>query len=344
MWSLQRDFDQVVDACEDVWPRLRGARLFVTGGTGLIGRWMLETLRAADLRHGLDLQATLLTRSPAAFASKAPHLADHPGWRLVQGDVIDFVGPPGDFTHVIHGATDASAELNRTDPRRMFDTVVAGTRRALDFAAQQRAARVLMMSSGAVYGPQPWEVERVSEAWMGGPDCASPANAYAEGKRAAEMLCAIYGAQFGLDIVTARIFALLGPLLSLDIHFAAGNFIRDAIAGRPVVVESTGEACRSYLYLGDVTTWLWRLLLSANPGTIYNVGSEHWVSIRDLAKRVAAILGDGGFEVQGKRDSGWNPGRYAPDTSKARAELGLRETVGLDEAIRRTAIWNGWQQ
>jgi UDP-glucuronate decarboxylase len=54
------------------------------------------------------------------------------------------------------------------------------------------------------------------------------------------------------------------------------------------------------------------------------------------------LLGDGGFEVLGKPDAGWNPGRYVPSTAKIRNELGLSPKVGLDEAIRRTAIWNGW--
>ena len=152
----------------------------------------------------------------------------------------------------------------------------------------------------------------------------------------------IYGRQFGLNVVNARIFALLGPLLSLDIHFAAGNFIRDAIAGRKIIVKGAGTAVRSYLYAADLTVWLWTILLRAAPGAVYNVGSEEAVSIAELAERTARLLGDGGFEVLGKPDAGWNPGRYVPSTALIRDELGLSATVGLDEAIRRTAIWNGW--
>jgi nucleoside-diphosphate-sugar epimerase len=342
-WSFERDLQDVFEANSNIWRDLKGARIFITGGTGLLGRWMLETLRYADQRLELGVSATILTRNPDAFARKAPQLA---AWRaidLVRGDVCDFASPDGAYSHVIHAATDASKDVNDNDPRRMFDTVVLGTRRALEFAVEKAPDRFFFMSSGAVYGPQPWDVERVSETWMGGPDCTEPRCTYAEGKRAAEMLCAIYAKQFGLNISTARIFALLGPHLVLDIHFAAGNFIRDAIAGRSVVVESSGEACRSYLYLADVTTWMWRIMMRAAPGGVYNVGSEEWVSVRDLAERTARILAQGAFEVRGAADTGWNPGRYVPDTSRARNELGLRMTTSLDEAIRRTALWNGWK-
>lgn len=319
------------------WRRLDGARIFMTGGTGFIGRWMLEALARANS----DAEVVLLSRDPAAFAARAPHLSKR--FQFVAGDISDFVAPPGRYTHVIHGATDASAALNANDPRRMFDTIVAGTRRALDLAVERQAKRFLFMSSGAVYGVQPRDVGHVAEDWRGGPDPRDPKSAYGEGKRAAELLCAIYGAQFGLDVGTARIFALLGPLLSLDIHFAAGNFIRDAMAGRAIRIESAGTAVRSYLYAADLAAWLWLMLLRAPRGATWNMGSEEAVSIADLARRVAAVLGGPGVEILGHADAGWNPGRYVPSTALIRGELGVTPGVNLDEAIRRTAIFNGWK-
>ena len=341
---FRADLDSIHARLAADWQRLAGARIFMTGGTGFIGRWMLEALREADLRLGLDVRMTILSRDPAAFASKAPHLAAHPSFQFVAGDVLNLPASGEHYTHVIHAATDASAHLNEHDPLRMFDTVVTGTRNALEFAVRAKAGRFFFLSSGAVYGAQPWEVTHVDEAYLGGPDPRNPRAAYAEGKRAAEMLCAIYAKQFGLDIVNARIFALLGPLLSLDIHFAAGNFIRDAMAGRIVRVESAGTPVRSYLYAADLTVWLWTILLRAPVGSVYNVGSEEAVSIADLATRVASVLGGPGAEILGKPDPGWNPGRYVPSTARIRNELAVVANTGLDEAIRRTAVWNGWKQ
>jgi nucleoside-diphosphate-sugar epimerase len=342
-WSFERDIEDVLRAARPDWLALQGARIFITGGTGLIGRWWLEAMRQADVQLRLGLRATILSRDPRAFARKAPHLANYASFELVQGDVRDFESPTGAFSHVIHAATDASAELNARDPRRMFDTVVKGTRRALDFALEKHPVRTVYLSSGAVYGRQPWDLDLVPETFTGAPDCTDAGATYAEAKRAAEMLCAIYAKQFGLDIVTARIFALLGPHLTLDIHFAAGNFIRDAMAGRPVIVRSSGEACRSYLYLSELIIWLTRIMVGAAAGSVYNVGSEEWVSIRDLAARTAQLLARGEFEIRGESDPGWNPGRYAPDTSRIRRDLGVDAKVGLDEAILRTARWNGWK-
>lgn len=341
-WSFADDLSAVFTALEDEWRTLRGARLFFTGATGFIGRWMLESLAEANKRLDLGVEVIALSRNPATFTAIAPHLVAQPGLRLLAGDVTNFTKPDGAFSHVIHAATDASAALNASDPRRMFDVIVSGTRRTLDFAAACGAGRYFFFSSGAVYGAQPWEMLHVTEDWRGGPDPQDARAAYAEGKRAAEMQCAIYARQFGLDIVNARIFALLGPLLSLDIHFAAGNFISDALAGRIIRVEGAGTAVRSYLYPTDLTIWLWTILLRARPGAVYNVGSEEAVSIAELAARVAGLLGAAGHEVLGRPDPGWNPGRYVPSTALIRGELGVTPTVRLDDAIMRTAIWNGW--
>ena len=343
-WSLADDLAAISAALEADWSMLAGKRIFMTGGTGFIGRWMLSALADANRRFDLKTRVDVLTRDPDAFARREPALAAAQGFRFVRGDVLTLGAPDASYDYVLHAATDASAHLNEHDPLKMFDTIVEGTRRSLDFALACRAQRFFFFSSGAVYGAQPWDITHVPETYVGAPDLTTHRSAYGEGKRAAEMLCTITARQHGLDVIKARIFALLGPLLSLDIHFAAGNFIRDAMAGKTIVIEGTGTAVRSYLYAADLTAWLWTMLLRAPAGAIYNVGSEEDVSIAELATRIARLLGAPGVEILGRQDPGWNPGRYVPDTQMIRNELGVVPTVGLDEAIVRTARWNGWSE
>lgn len=340
---LKDDLNKILKQTLEIWPQLKAARIFITGGTGFIGCWLLESLRHADICLNLNIHATILTRDPHAFKQKVPHLAEYPGFSFLAGNICDFEMPDGEFTHFIHAATDASAHLNESNPLCMFDTVVQGTHHALDCAVSKSVERFLYLSSGAVYGQQPYEIEHIAEDWGGAPDCTAPRNAYAEGKRAAEMLCAIYGKQFSLNITTARIFALLGPYLPLDIHFAAGNFISNAMQGKPVVVNGNGLPCRSYLYASDLTVWLWHMLVRSAPGKAYNIGSDKSVSIRELAERVSFLLGTGEYTVLGEHDLGWNLGRYVPDTNLIARDLNLHRTVELDDAILKTAIWSGWK-
>lgn len=341
---IEADLDCVLDSLRSEMSQLGGARIFLTGGTGFIGTWLLELFHHAIRITGLDVNVTILTRSRARFSEKAPHLAACKNFMFVDGNILSAEFPDGTYTHLIHAATDASADLNARNPIAMFDTVVSGTRWALEFARIRQIPRTLFMSSGAVYGQQPWEVERVAETWAGGPSCTNPLSAYAEGKRAAEMLCTIYAKQFGLDIVTSRIFALLGPYIELGIHFAAGNFIKDAMEGREIIVQGDGRPCRSYLYASDLIVWLLTMLVRAKPGAVYNVGSDQTISIKELAEKTSQVLGGAGVRILGQSDQGWNLGRYVPDTSLIQNELGLAQTVTLEQAIQRTAAWNGWEQ
>ena len=347
-WKLQDDFEKIISDSSLSFTCLQDAHIFLTGGTGFIGTWILESVYFSNHTQHSKIQVTVLTRNPENFRIKNPHLFDEKRFHFIAGDIVNLPNEDllaqGKYTHLIHAATDASADLNEKKPLQMFDTVVLGTRQVLDFAVKAKISRVLYLSSGAVYGKQDPHVQFVSEQYLGAPDCLNPKNTYAEGKRASEMLCAIYAKQFGLDIVVARIFALLGPLLNLDIHFAAGNFIRDALAGKKITVSGDGRPERSYLYPSDLVNWLLSILTHGVCGQAYNVGSEEAISIAHLAQLTSSILGDKGYEILGLSDSGWNPGRYVPSNQLIRDQLGVIQTVSLSQAIERTALWNGWRK
>jgi dTDP-glucose 4,6-dehydratase len=338
---LARDLKHVLEHTGEVWSHLQGARIFVTGGTGFFGCWLLESFAWACGHLSLDASLTVLTRSPDAFRRKAPHLAAHPAIHLLQGDIRSFPFPAGHFSHVIHGATKSSAVLNREQPLLMLDTIVNGTRRALDFAVAAQARRFLMIGSGAVYGPQPPEIDRVSETYGGGPDPTDPRSVYAEAKRLAELLCALYARIHGLACPIARCFTFVGPHVPLDAHFAIGNFMDDCLNRRPIEIRGDGTPYRSYLYAADLAIWLWTILIRGDSCRPYNVGSERELSIAELAATVAAELAPStAIRVMGLPRPGRASERYVPDTGRARLELGLREWVSLEDAIRRTAEWH----
>ena len=342
-WSLNQDLNTVITHAKANFSMLDGSHLFITGGTGFIGCWFLESLKYANESLNLNIKATILTRNIKKFNLKAPHLASYKNFNFLEGDLLTAQFPYNDFTHIIHAATEASAELNQNNPLLMFNTIVTGTRKILDYAVDRDIKKILFLSSGAVYGRQPWAIEKISEEWHGDVDCVDLKLTYAEGKRAAEMLCAIYKKQFGLNIAIARIFALLGPYLSLDIHFAAGNFIRDAMQGKEIIINGNGKPYRSYLYAGDLIIWLWHLLLNADNSEPYNVGSDEMISIKDLAQKVSSLIGNNGIRILGSDDDGWNVGRYVPDTTKILKDFGLKKLVSLDDSILRTAYWHGWK-
>jgi len=228
---------------------------------------------------------------------------------------------------VIHAAVEYGP------PLVTFERNLDGTRRVLEFARRAGVRRFLFVSSGAVYGTQPPELERLSEDNPGNVALDDPASAYALSKRASEHLGQL---QEGLDFKVARPFAIVGPYLPSDRTGAMGNFIGDALKGGPINVHGDGTALRTYLYAADLAIWLWTILERGTPGRVYNVGGEAVVSIRTLAELVGAVLAPRAeIHVAGHPGSGL-PARYVPDVTRARAELGLMPRIPLEEAIRRS--------
>ena len=298
--------------------------IFLTGGTGFFGKSILSLVLRGKLSGGYRF--TVLSRDPAAFKNRCPEFAELDNVRFISGDVRDFAFPDGEFDTVIHGAAPAVTTLA---PGEMRSIILQGTQRVLDFAGRCGARTLMMISSGGVYGVQPPQIPALAEDHP-----CRPVTEYGIAKLEAEKRC--------LDsclrqVVVPRCFAFAGPYLNRDIHFAIGNFIRDALEKRPVVVNGDGTPLRSYLYADDLVEWLFALLECGRGRLICNVGSAEAVSISELANIVRDELNPGGeVRVLGIPDPAKAIGRYVPSIKLAES-LGLRVKVGLREAIRRSA-------
>lgn len=335
------DLDEAVAHAAPAWDALRGASIFLTGGTGFVGQWLLSVIARANEIHKLGLTVTVLTRSIAGFSARCPQLVADPAIHLVEGDVRLFEFPKGPFTHIIHAATDTSLEADQR-PLQLLETIVGGTRRILEFALTARVDRVLFLSSGAVYGygDQPASLDGIPEDFPGACSTTERRSVYGQAKRLAEQLVTIFHVEHGLKTVIARLFALVGPGMPLNTHFAIGNFIRDAILGRPIIVSGNGTPVRSYLYAGDLAAWLLRLLIGGRSGDVYNVGSDQVYTLADLAAHVAAVVpGAHGYLIKGGSRPNAFRSRYVPAIDRARSELGLDVWTSLTESIRRTGRW-----
>lgn len=223
-------------------------------------------------------------------------------------------------------------------PLQRYDQIINGTRNLLDLAVACHARRFLFISSGAAYGVQPAHLEKFPEDWNGMPDPLDPAHAYGVAKRAAEHLCALYRQAYGLHTVIARCFAFLGPDLPLDVHFAIGNFIRDALWRDAITVAGDGTPLRSYLDQEDLAHWLLTLLDRGGKGQAYNVGSDQAISIAELAVLVRDIVApEKTVRILGKAGDTTERNGYIPSISKSRKELGLDVRIRLADSIKATA-------
>ena len=264
-------------------------RIFVTGGTGFVGKWITETFGFMNERLGLEAEMVILSRRPPESFAK--------GISFVQGDVRDFEFPEGKFDYVIHAAADY-----RGTPAEQFDVSVSGTKRVLDFAKQAGVKRLLFTSSGAVYKADPLKEK----------------GAYGEGKRAAEMLCTLS------DVPTriARLWGFVGPCMPLDGPWAITKFISEGLAGGPVKVSGGNNVVRSYLYASELTVGIWGMLLWERSARYYNIGSSDPVTIGALALMVADLCG-----VKVEATEGSYPDDVYLPPPGPHPNIGLREAI-----------------
>jgi nucleoside-diphosphate-sugar epimerase len=330
----EEDLEHVLSHTRHLWDEAKGSSFFITGGTGFFGMWLLESFAHINDALGLGMRATVLTRDPERFRQKAPHLAARRDLDFVAGDVRDFVLPSGEFRYVVHGATTSGGPVDNLE---MLETIIDGTRRVLELAATRGTRKFLFISSGAVYGKQPDYLSHVPEDYQGAPDPLDPRSAYGEGKRVGELFSVLESRKAGFEAKIARCFAFIGPHLPLDAHFAAGNFIRDALAGGPIKVNSDGKSVRSYLYASDLAVWLWTILFQGRAAAAYNVGSDEAISVAELAHTVANSLQS---SVEFSKSSGsLHSTCYAPSIRKAQNDLKLRGEISCRDAVLKTAHW-----
>ena len=327
-------------------------KIFLTGGTGFFGKWLLDFFHWANEKKRIDVKVFVLTRRKKECEEKFNHYSNN--IYFVEGDLLqDLKLENLKVDYCLHAGTSTDAKVINDNPITAFDTIIDGTRRVLEFAKRSQASRFLMVSSGAIYGRQSLKISHQIEDNSCSCDVTSKQFVYHESKRAAELLSSLYSSQHGLHVSMARCYAFCGPHLPLDKHFAVGNFIKDYLDDKSITIKGDGTSLRSYMYPSDLVLWLMTALLRGENNRAYNIGSEESLSILDLAKTVK-IAGDEAFrelgleprscdiQVLGKA-KGVAPERYVPSTRRAREELKLTCYIKTKEAIKETIKWE-WKQ
>ena len=342
MFNTTDDLDEILEVAEVDIATFHGGRLLITGASGFVGRWFVESVLWANRRLDARIRVVLLARDIPSFINRLPQIASAPEVELLQGDVLRPLATIGSFDGIFHAATvpaDGHEEQARAG-RAVFDGALRGTENVLGTMARNPLASMLFTSSGAIYGRQPSRMRALKESVTLGPDPLSSDSAYAEGKRAAEFLCRA-AVNDGLKVKVARLFAFVGPYLPLNRTFAVGNFIRDALSGGPIIVRGDGRTVRSYLYASDMTAWLWRVFTKGQVARPYNIGSSNPITISDLANLIAVRTNPRVTTIEdpGKRFGPIH--RYTPNVSRIKDELAVEERVPLEDALSRTLAFLG---
>jgi nucleoside-diphosphate-sugar epimerase len=324
------------------WEQLRNKNIFISGATGFVGKWILSSLLYVNSKLSLDVEIYILSRNSKNFLTSFPDIKNYTNINWVDGNIRDFsLNESISIDFAIHAAADVASQRLAID---IFDDCYIGTKNLMQNLSGAGCTRILLLSSGAVYGDLSGSIDSVSENYNGAPNTMMASSAYGEGKRASELVSSIFAYECGMSISVARCFAFVGPYLPLDKHFAIGNFILNALHDEPIIIKGDGTPMRSYLYSSDLTIWLWTILFSGKNLTAYNVGGNDPLSIKNLAKKVVRVINSKSqIIVKKPNNKKKNAQKYYPDLSFTKNELNLKQNINLDSAILKTARFNNNQ-
>ncbi len=303
-------------------------RVLVTGGAGMLGSHLCESLLAQGA------QVTCLDNLFTGSRRNIQHLMSNPLFDFVQQDVTNPVYIQVD--EIYNLACPASPIHYQFDPVYTTKTSVIGAINILGLAKRVRA-RVLQASTSEVYGDP--QVHPQPENYWGHVNPHGMRACYDEGKRCAETLFFDYHRQHNIPIKIARIFNTYGPRMQPHDGRVVSNFVVQALHGEPITIYGNGQQTRSFCYVVDLIDGILKLMKTPDAFTgPVNLGNPVEVTIKDLAIRVLELT-DSNSEIIYEPLPADDPRQRRPDISLAKATLSWQPTVELDEGLKSTIAY-----
>ena len=334
----KRDIDFVLEYPIE-WGKFRSKTILVTGATGRLGMYIVETLSKANIDWNLNITILIMARNGEKIRGLFNKSLDLPYIHTIVQDIVQPIIWEGNIDYIFHTAGLASPMDFTTRPIETLWGHVQGTRNVLELAREKKVKKVCYVSTVEIYG-EFLSKNEICEDDMGIIKCDNARACYPEAKRLCETMLACYEKAYNIQYVTIRLCHTFGPGITLDDGRAFSEFLRSAIAGKDIVLESDGSAVRTYTYVTDAIGAMF-IAFTKGKDKSYNVANlNNLISIRDLAKLIASLNPNRVVSVK-YADGEKQELKYLPfklpimDVTKIK-KLGWKPRVDIKDAFRYT--------
>lgn len=262
---------------------IKDGSFLITGATGLVGSCIVDTLVAAN-NEGAHFKVYAMSRSKGRIEKRFGNKVIS----VIQ-DVVDPLENADHYDYILHCASNADPITYVSNPVETILTNVLGNKTVLDYCKQNLNTRLLLTSTFEVYGQIP-EIAVYNEDMSGVIDQTILRNGYPESKRVSELLLKSYVNEYNVNALIARLPSVYGPTMRDSDLKAHAQFIKKALKHEDIILKSEGKQRRTYCYLIDAVSAIFKILFDGNKGEIYNVSNENSVaSVAEVAKICAEI-------------------------------------------------------
>ncbi|MBE5943634.1 MAG: NAD-dependent epimerase/dehydratase family protein [Lachnospiraceae bacterium] len=280
------------------WEKLKGKSVAISGGTGLIGSFLVDVLMYRNERFNQNTDIYVLGRDK----KKAMERFEEYGKSIYYNFLCQDINQPisclcdgmeiGRMDYIIHAAGNTHPVAYATDPVGTIAANVMGTNNLLHWATKVKCERFVFLSSVEIYGENRGDIDKFTEDYLGYIDCNTLRAGYPESKRTGEALCQAYKANKGIDVVIPRLSRVYGPTMLEADTKAISQFIKNCVMGEDIVLKSEGTQEYSYSYVGDAVFAILKVLVDGQSGEAYNIASASSdITLRELAKLLADYAG-----------------------------------------------------
>lgn len=312
---------------------LHNRTILITGATGLIGSNLVHCLLALDCKIKVVAPIRDLKKAVRIFSQN-----ELENMRLIECDIISYnYDALCDIDYIVHCAAPTASKYFIEHPVETFDVIYSGTKVLLNYARKRQIKGFVYLSSLEVYGEIYDDSKPVCEDSQGYLDIMAVRSSYPMAKRAAENLCCLYTAEYGVPVMVARLTQTTGAGIALDDNRVIAQFARLATYGNDIVLHTTGESARPYCYTTDAVSAILYILLKRQKGNVYNVANENtYISARDMAEFVRVNFNPSiKVRVELKNDMGYAPVTKLNLSTEKLKGLGWLPRYGLYEMFDR---------
>lgn len=319
------------------WEKLKNSTVMITGASGMIGMYSMTILAALNDEKNYNIKTIAVVRNK----TKLPEFA------MSRNDIEIFIHDvtkpfkyEGNVDYIIHAASPASPLIMQNKPVETIAANTLGTFYTLELAKNKKSKGYIFISSREIYGQPDERQEYFSESTYGFVDQLNPRSCYSEGKKAAETMCVSFKEEYGLNVKIARLAHTYGPGMSIYDGRVQADFLKNVFNGEDIVLKSEGTAIRTYTYISDAVSALYRILLNSDE-MVYNIGNESCkVSIRQLAEIMVDIYPEKGlkliFDIPEGGTKGTAPYTLGILSSKKLRSIGWEPKYSIKEGFKRT--------